>query len=227
MAITINAVTATSFNTGSGNPTRAYVSLTNPSLLVAVVTYESKTGSLSVSDPTNGTWTQDVTNNGGNGAGEGKCEIWSVQNTGTAGLTVTLTIGTASYGYFQIYEVTGAATSSALDSTQSGADEASNSDNSISHTTLSDNCALFHCGTFYGGTASADSGYTEGWTNTALNNAYHYGEYIADAGAAGAKTLTFTDTGTKNNWCSVSAAYKIAGGGGGGSGNPWYAYAQQ
>ena len=207
------------FYANASTVTKAFASgATNPSLIVAIFTGERTTGSWTASDGTHGSYTQDITvQNASGNVGAGTSNIFSVQNTSTATLTITGTPPGADYGILDIYEVTGAATSSALDST-GGAYNQTGAAISVSITTLTADCSVFLCGTSYSGPTGSiiDSGFTESGTPIEGDSSYHFSEYNADAGAATTLTLNFTGNGGTASWGVATAAYKTSGGGGGG-----------
>lgn len=208
---------------GSGTSgTRAFASACTPgSLIVVLVSIELYSTTITVSDGVNsGNYTADaVYDSGGAGTGSGKSGIYSMQNTSSSTLTITVTLGTASYGAVTIFEIGGAASSSALD-TQSGGgaiNPPGSGTNTATITRTTDNCSVFAVGPHYGAGAVADSGFTAPFAEVGINSAYHFGEYLLDAGAAGSTTTTFGfAAGSRDGWSLALAAYKLAGGGGGG-----------
>jgi hypothetical protein len=186
---------------------------TNPSLYVASLTQENTTNTVTIADDKNaGNYAADAAGVGGStgNAGSGQARIRSKQNTSTGTATVTATISAADYGVLKTFEITGAATSSALDA-QNGTG-GSLSARSIGITTGSANCTVIATGTNYPNDDAADANYTDSFAVTGLNSSYHYGEYRVDAGAAGVITLTFSAPGNSDNWAMAVAAYKTAGG---------------
>lgn len=189
--------------------------MTNPSLVIVSLTMETPTATATISDNKNaGNYTQDVTatQNAG-GGGDGKAIIASKQNTQTAAATVTATLSTSTFGMLKIQEYTGAATSAALDTTNGGAN-GTNTQPTGSLTTGTANCTVIAASTHYGNGATTDTGYTAAYAETGLSNAYHYGEYRVDAGAAGAITLHMGFVGNESGWNMAVAAYKTSGGAG-------------
>jgi len=184
---------------------------TNPSLYVASITIDTGiTATATVADDRNGSYTPDAI---GIATTHGRSMVLSVQNTSTLTATVTGTISAANYGVLKAYELTGAATSAALD-TQNGAGGA-NSARTIGITPGTNNCTVILAGTVFGIDGGVDTNYTEAYAPNGLNNVYHIGEYRVDAGAAGAITLTYSEPDTSQHWSFAVAAYKTAGAGGG------------
>jgi hypothetical protein len=74
------------------------------------------------------------------------------------------------------------------------------------------NAFVVGVGTYYGGGAVADSGYTAAFSELTHSNSYHFVEKIDDAGGAGTETLTFGLSGSRSAWSLAIASY-VAGGG--------------
>ena len=185
------------------------------SLYIAVVTLEGTNTITSVVDDRNGSWgAADVTvSSGAVGSGSGTTAFFSVANTSTSIATVTLTCSAGSYAAFDIFEITSPGGTPTLDSTGSGSGDGTA--RTATCTTVAANCSVFAGTTHYTGDAVVDSGYTEMYTYGAINTAYHYGEYLIDAGAAGAKTLNFEEPDTSDGWSIAIAAYAPFSAGGG------------
>jgi hypothetical protein len=187
------------------------------SLLVAMGTMEDNATTMTVSDSVNGAYAQDrLINPGGNtGIGRGSSGIFSFQNRSTSSKIVTITLGATTDGFLKIFEITGAAQSSAVDVSD---DDFCNTGGgavlSLSLITSTNNCAIFSCSTRYGGNGSAvDSGYSASQTETIGPWSYHMGEYDIDVGVAGAKSLTYNGYSSSNNHSAVAVAYKMDQGG--------------
>lgn len=195
---------ATSVNKTFANP------CANPSLFIASITSESLTETFTVSDDASNSWGNDIVATSGVTAGR-SC-VASAQNTSTSTVKVTCALGISSYGFFQIYEVTGAATSSALDKTGSQGDANAPS---VTLSSCAANDTIVAAYTVYPNPGSLnDVGYTLDYGPTSGFFAYSMGESIADAGASGNKTLTFGGAGAPTYQALAIAAYKTAGGGG-------------
>lgn len=153
-------------------------------------------------------------------ASAGCAEIWSCENTSSSALTVTVTCGGNTFGYVNILEIGGLASTSDIDATAENAEDTSppyTIDTSL--TTTTDNCAIVAVAAYFGGLAStADSGWTSVQMHVAGSSNYHSAEYILDAGSAGSETITFGGLNTRAYFGACSVAYKLAAGGGGGSG---------
>lgn len=185
---------------------------TNPSLIVAAVTCDNVAPTVTVSDDGNvGDYAADV--EATVASFTGKAGIYSKQNTQTSALTVTAALGASTNaGTLKIWEITGAPTSSALDATGADTEESGGIDELLdaSLITNSANCSIFAVTINYpGGVAGLDSGFTQSFAEVGLYNYYHFCEHLADAGAAGAETVTMGG-GLHNAGARVSAAYKTA-----------------
>lgn len=205
--------TAVSFSGASSVNATFGSTMANPSLVVAAVTQEDTSSpSCSVADNKNaGNYAQDVlrTQSSAGAIGSGTASIHSQQNTQTAAATVTATLAHSTTGFLKIFELTGAATSSALDTTGSGGDGSGATAPTVSISTGSANCSVFAAMTEYNNTGiTNDTNYTTSFGPTAQTNSYHYGEHRADAGAAGGITLNFGSPAAKFQWNVVAAAYK-------------------
>jgi hypothetical protein len=187
--------------------------MTNPSLIVVVVTMEANSTETitSVADDKNaGNYAVDVTQANTGSANRGTAAIYSMQNTQTAAATVTVTFSTNVYGRIRVYELLGAATSSVVDA--SGKQSLSPDPVAVSFglTTVSANCAIFAALHGYTSTGIAvDSGFTAPEAAFSVQNQYHYAEYLLDSGAAQSRTLTLGDT-TARTGDAVAVAYKVA-----------------
>ncbi len=206
-----------SISSTSANKTFAG-SCTPGSLLIAVVTTEnSDNPTLSVSDPTNGTWTQDLESHQNNVSFK-KCAIFSKQNTASSALTVTVALGASSLGFMQIYECAGLASTSALDTTGVHDIPPGGAAPSVTITAAANSLIVAGICQYQATSAPTnDSGYTLDLATTAAFGNYHTIESIADAGGAGSKTLNWGGAGVSVNPSSgtfVVAAYKTAAGGG-------------
>lgn len=219
MTNTVSLVNSGSYSGASSKSVAFASALTNPSIMVVVATQEINGGTFAVSDDVNGSWgaTNKVTNAGGGGSGEGTVLVQTKQNASTSTPNVTVTLGGSTYGFVGIFQITGGPTSSELGATQAGSDTGGATDDSITLAAGAANSTLVRVGTFYGGAGAVDTGYTQIWALTALNNSYHFAEYIADGGASGNKVTTFNDTSVKNNWCGLAVEILTSAGGGGGT----------
>lgn len=187
---------------------------TNPSVISAAATQENQAGTFTISDGVNaGNYVDDVTIAAGNAAEHGKTTIRRMQNTSTSALTVTCTLGASSTGTLKCFELTGADTTNAYDS--SASDGTDGGAHSITITTVANNCTIISAGTHYPGTSIADAGFTASFTEHAGSFAYHFGEYKADAGTAGANTLDYEIPSARDYHTMAAVAYKPAAGGGG------------
>jgi hypothetical protein len=186
---------------------------TNPSLYVAALTAELFTAqSLTsiVDDMNAGSYAADAAADAG--ANYSRAWVRSMQNTSTGVATVTATLATADYGTIEIFELTGAETSSALDAGNGTGGVGTT--RSVSITTGTSNCSVIVAGAAYPADMAVDTDYTESFAQTAGFNIYHYGEYRVDAGAAGGITLTMQAPGNSSYWAMAVAAYKTAAAGG-------------
>lgn len=187
---------------------------TNPSVIVAAATQENQAGTFSIADNANaGTYVDDKTTAAANAAEYGNATIRRKQSTATTAATVTCTLGAASTGTFKCYELTGADTTNAFDS--SAGDGTDGGAHSITVTTVAANCTMISIGAHYPAGAVVDSGYTAAFAEHGGSFAYHFGEHNADVGAAGAKTLTYGMTVNRDYHAFVAVAYKPAAAGGG------------
>ena len=183
---------------------------TNGSLIVATLSIEGDATSVStIGDGTNGSYgSADISTTkatSGNGTG-GTAAIYHIKNTGTATLTVSVTLsGSASYGVLSVYEFTGQHATTPLDSTQGASGEQTL--HTLTITTVANNCAIVTIGTAYPSAASPDTGFTEAFAEIGLSNSYHYGEYDDNVGTGGGKTLT-ENRGSPTIFVFSAAAYK-------------------
>lgn len=183
--------------------------LTNPSLIIAAATQENQAGTFTISDNANaGNYADDVTIAASNPGEHGKSTIRRKQSTATSAATVTCTLGANSTGTLKIYELTGADTTNALDSTAS--DGTDSGAHSITITTNAANCTIISAGTHYPGTATADANFTAAFTEHGGSFAYHFGEYRVDAGAAGSTVIDYEIPTSRDYHSMVAAAYKPA-----------------
>ena len=181
--------------------------MTNPSLIVVILTEDTVGSTPTISDNKNaGNYALD--SNIHTGATQtGGVIIASKQNTQTAAATITATF-TSSYGRLKIFEITGAATSSAFDVQNTAAATASPVSIAIT-TSQADDSVFAGVVSIPNTSTAADSGYSSAYTSVAVQNLYHYAEYRADAGAAGAITLTTGQSGNRS-WMMAVASYKTA-----------------
>jgi hypothetical protein len=204
--------TAASYSASSVQKTYGS-SCTNGSILVAVVTLETSSATVTaVSDPTNGSWTERAwaTNNPETGAGQGSVGIYTRANTATTALTVTATLSGATHGYLDIYEITG------QDSSPIGAvAEEFGNDESPEALTLTlakeaANSTVIAGAVFYPNNGvTFDTGFTTGLGPSAINNSYSYSEYDEDAGSSGNSVLNLGGAaGTPDNWAFAALEIK-------------------
>ena len=190
---------------------KAYGSACTPgSYLIGVLTSE-ETGSgdtLGMSDPTNGAWAKDVDVAG---TDHSRVAIFSVLNTASTALTVTGTTTSSQQGFLQIYEITGQAASPLTDTGSQGTSDAP----SVT-VTATENATIIAVAVGYPDVTidTADSGYTLDIAASGVSFSYHSAESIADAGAAGDKTLTWSSGGDTERLAFAVAVYKDASGGG-------------
>lgn len=196
-----NATTAALAFAGAG---------TNPSLYVATITTDGALPSTAtIADDKNaGNYTADASTAGATTAGW--AGVFSKQNTSTGTATVTGTISSAAYGQLKTFELTSAATSAALDTSNTG--EGILTARSVAITTGTANCTVISSVSAYPNDLAVDTNFTQSYAPTGNFNAYGYGEYRVDAGALGTITLTYAAPGNSNYWTMAVAAYKTAGG---------------
>jgi hypothetical protein len=204
----VQNVTGQAYSAGSVN--KAYgSSCTNGSLLVAVVTTE--TGSVtisSVTDPTNGSWTERAwVSNGASAAGMGGIGIYTRANAATTALTVTATLSASTHGYLKIYEITGQAASPIGATVEEFGIDIAPEAHTATLAKEQANSTVIVGGVYYPGTATADSGFTLGFGPSAQNNSYNWGEHREDAGASGDSVLT-AGLGTPDNWALAALEIK-------------------
>lgn len=222
-AITLNqAPTRVTLNHSSTTNTITFGStMTNPSLIVVMVTIESSTATISsVADNKNtGNYNQDVSmTTSGTSVGDGTVAIFSMQNTQIAAATITLTLSTGAYGTIWAAELTGAATSSAFDQSATQSIMTGGGSVSLALSGMQATDAVLasilwkpsvSCSTY----TNYDSGFTTTGSNVTAFNSCHYGEYNVDYAAGGSLTLTFGGASTANAMAGAAAAYKAAGAG--------------
>lgn len=204
---------ATFDNATSAN--KSFTSACTPgSLLVAVVTIDvnvASTPTVTVSDPTNGSWTEDKTITNTNGAPNGGVHIFSFpNNAASTALTVTASFTQNGYGELKIYEITGAATSNVVDTSNS---KNNSTDPSLSVTTNTDNCTIIAaCVAYSAADLAGDSGYTLNYGPTLRFTFYHAAEIDADVGSAGLKSINWNNATVSANSYLANAmvAYKTA-----------------
>ncbi len=187
---------------------------TNPSLYVATVTQEDPTASVTVADNRNaGNYALDRIQSVGTTGDGARASIHSIQNTSTLTATITATLGASTTGSLKTYELTGAATSGALDSVGGGTGVVANYSGSV--TTISPNCTVVMCSSHYADlVVVADPNYTAAFAETAGSLGYSFGEYRVDAGAAGSITLNGNNAANSSAHFAIAiAAYKTLSGG--------------
>lgn len=176
--------------------------------LVGMMTGEERLNTYTMSDTTHGSWTKDVEGNDNVSFHYAHCAIFSMDNTASSALTVTVSWGGAAHGFAKIYELT-ASGSITLDKT--GTDVDINNAISVSLTSCAANDFIVACNAGYGSVEpnAADSGFTLDIPAVGFYNSYHIGERIYDSGAAGTKTIVFQGSVTQNQYtATVAAAYK-------------------
>lgn len=188
-------------------------------LIVAACTGEKFATTHTVTDGANaGNYAQDVEVNTTSDAnsGNGRATINSITNASATALTVTCTYSVASHGRMQIYEINNGAGTPTLDSTgEHFESNGSTTPLSTSITTVAANCTVIACATHFDNSGvTNDTGYTSRVAASAGSQSYHSIEDDVDAGAAGAKTLTFGSTGNKTHAMVIAAYAPPAGGGG-------------
>lgn len=197
----------------------------NNSLLICAFQTDNIEGS-SCADDANGSWGSPVISaiSDAEATGKGAVYIWAKQNPTASGTPPTVTVSqtgtTNNYGKFSIFEVTGLALASALDSVGSNVENVNvNSSVSFSITTLSADCFILAIAGYYPSDApTADSGFTLDFSAVNVGSNYTSSEYTATApGAAGLRTIVMAQTTVKQYWVGAAAAFKLptAGGGGG------------
>lgn len=190
--------------------------MTNPSLIVVLIAYESDTATISsVTDDRSNSYSAAVSHAYGYSANHATSAIYYAQNTQTSAATVTVTLSSSTeHGRVWAYEVTGRATSSVVDAT--GTCSMGDTPLSIEVTTTQANSAMFSIGSGYSSAGiTNDTGYTAA-SGSPFNywNQYQFAEYDEDVDAAGTKTLTYGASANKQG-AAVAAAFKILAAGGG------------
>lgn len=221
-AIAINqSIAMTTFTNVSSKAVTFGSAMSNPSLILVMVTVEKGTSAPAISSVVDnknaGSYSQDVTitNTSGVASGEGTAAIYSIQNTQTAAASITVTLASAGYGTVTAYELTGASTTSAFDRSATQFINTGGGAVSLALSGLTADDAVFSVITLYPTpTATTDSGFTAtGGVVSGFQNK-HYGEYDLDYAAGGSLTLTYGGLGgNPNAFATVAAAYKVAGGG--------------
>lgn len=184
---------ATTNYSAAATTSATFSTMTNPSLVVIILTQDTGTPTgVACSDNKNaGNYTIDshltnsITDTGG-------VYIASKQNTQTAAATVTCNWTNNSYGKLKILEITGAATSSALDAQNTAFSNLGVP--SVSVTTASANDTVVAAIVSSYAEAPPDSGYTTLINNVAVQFLFHSAEYNANSGSAGPITLTLGGT---------------------------------
>lgn len=203
------------------------VNTKNNSLLICVFQTDNIDGS-ACADDLNGSWgaaNVSAISDAETTPGKGAVYIWSKQNPTASGTPPTVTVSqtgtTNNFGKFSIFEVTGLALSSALDSVGSNVENVLlNTAVSFPITTLSADCFIVAIVGYYASDApSADSGFTLDFSAVNVGNNYTSSEYTATTpGAAGLRNIVMAQTTVKQYWVGAAAAFKLpTGGGGGGS----------
>ena len=186
--------------------------LTSGTRLVAVVQvdYSPTDPFVSLTDDVGGIWARDAdagyTSSTG---GSGRQMIFSRANIGTTAVAVTLTKTSGADGILAIYELT-ASGNIVLDSTNTTKNQTGGIPETLTLTTLTDNCAVFAVDTHYNNTGvAADTGYTLTAGPIAGTGGYKSVEYILDAGAAGSEVITFQAGSPNAGFAIAIAAYKV------------------
>lgn len=217
MTVTLKQAKVTGTFSGAGPHTLSFGSAcTSGTRIVAMVTLESAAAPTSVADGTNGSYTQD--GSGLSSYWSSGARIYSIANTGTSALTVTLTLPGSNVGTLTIFELDACGAADVAVGV-----EGSDFNLSVTATTTEDNCAMFVCGAVTVNVVSSvdseDGGYTAAFTSALGSGKYHIGEYNLNVGSAAAKTMNF-DLGAVRNGSWVAVAYKTTGAGGGSSTTP-------
>ena len=210
-AVATFASAVSSFTATFGSP------CTPGSLIIAAVTGENRVSTFTVADGANaGNYAADVFVATASGVtGCGIAGISSMQNTSSNALTVTVTIsGGASIGTLKIYEISGQATSSVLDSSGTQQWNGAQTVKTVPITTLTAHTTIIAANYDYPGGAGVDTGFTSAFTEFGGTNGYHWGEYFIDSGAANTYALEFNLTAGVDGCAQVAAAYKTSAGGG-------------
>lgn len=189
------------------------ISMTAGSLIVVTATMFSG-NTPTVADNVNGSYTQDIASTA-NGDTGWKTYIFSKANVAGGSTTVTMTQGSGLYAAMTVYELSGAATASALDVTG----EAQGPDAQTVNLSTAANSCIIAAGGIYtnSNTVTPGTNFTEqAETDLPTAGGEHYDEYWLDVGSAGSKAVTYTPSlGFAAKVTLAAAAYKIAGGGGG------------
>lgn len=204
-------------NSGTGNLTATYASsCTSGSLLVAAVAIFSSSATVSVSDGTNGSWTQagSYATNGSNRVGL----FYFPNNAGTTALTVTVNKGgTSLFAGLCIAEYSGCATSNPVDgtSTNTGTGTAVTT-GSVAVNAAGELVVAAACQGSHNDSMTAGTGFTLRASQT--DGANFMGCYLEDDGGpqnSGASSAT--DAGMtlsqSESWASIGVSFKTAGGG--------------
>lgn len=191
----------------------------NNSLLICMFQTDNIEGA-SCADDANGSWGAEnisAVSDAEGTPGKGAVYIWSKQNPTASGtpptVTVTQTGTTNNYGKFSIFELTGLALVSALDSVGSKVENVNvNSSVSFTITTLTADCFILAIAGYYPSDApTADSGFTLDFSAINIGSNYTSSEYTATApGAAGLRTIVMAQTSIKQYWVGAAAAFKLA-----------------
>ena len=128
--------------------------------------------------------------------------------SGSGSKTITATLSAGTFWSMYAWTLAGADTSTFFDSENGATGNTTNP--SFSLTTLSANCSIFVLCSTQGSKPAVGSGFSYALITVPDFNVFENGEYILDAGAAGAKTVDMVaDLG---QWVSAAAAFKTAGG---------------
>jgi hypothetical protein len=158
-------------------------------------------------------------------AGTETCEIWVDPDCNSAATTVTCTVTNPGLVIMQVFEFTGVAASSPVDTTASATSitqTSSWSSGATGSVTAGDLIIGASCG-FAGGSAYSLTGPGGSWTNeayiaTSLSSIWV--RLIAGYEVLGSGTATYSGTSSVGqNWGAAAVALKAAGGGGGGGGS--------
>lgn len=129
--------------------------------------------------------------------------IANIQASGDKTVTINLSVSATNRCAY-IVELVGGNTASWFDGV-STAEAASGATASVSRTTTNANAAIFTIGAHLSPAFSPGSGYTGIGTLVV----YNYGEYDLDAGAAGAKTVDFSGSGSQA-WSIIAASFNAS-----------------
>ncbi len=219
MAIAFVQVAETSDDTSSTTVAVAYGSnVTAGNLLVLGVTADNATSSTvtGVSGSSSGAWTQAVH---AERVGDQILDIWYKENAAGGADTITVTFSSSRpFRRLIIAEYSGAATSSALDKTDSNLQEPGTTGTddvtSTAQTTTTNNQLIFGCLLIMAGADTAITAGTNFTLRADTDNAAQIAIEDRILATAGSVAATFTIGGSQNTLAAM-ATFKEPGGGGG------------